>query len=85
MTTRRSRAGGTYVVPPSRGDCPSGKMQFAQRKQARAAARNLNASSLGVYRCPSCDWFHVGNMPERVRNGEVDKAAWLRATRGGAS
>lgn len=81
MSSRRSRTGTAYVPPPARGDCPTRKVQFANRKQAKAGARNLNDSALGVYRCPSCDWFHVGHKPQRVRNGEIDKGDWL-ATKG---
>lgn len=72
-----SPTSGTYVPRPARGDCPTGKVQYSKRKQAKARAREMNDSALGVYRCGDCDWFHVGHRPQRVRNGEVDKAAWL--------
>lgn len=74
----RARTSGTYVPPPARGDCPTGKVQFASRKQARRGAR-FRAISLSAYRCGDCDWWHLGHVPQRVRNGEVDKGAWLRA------
>jgi hypothetical protein len=81
--SHRSRGGGTYVPVPSRGDCPTRKVEFASRKQARAAARSMNDSALSVYRCPDCEWFHVGHLPQRVRNGAVDRRGW-EASLGGA-
>lgn len=79
MSKHSPRNHGRYVLPPARGDCPTGKVQFANRKQARRAARAMQDSALGVYDCPRCDNWHIGHMPERVRRGEVDKAAWLAA------
>jgi hypothetical protein len=73
------RTSGTYVPPPARGDCPSGKVQFATRKQARRGARFRAIKGVGVYRCDECSWWHLGHLPDRVRNGEVDKAAWIRS------
>lgn len=73
-----SPTSGTYVPAPARGDCPSGKVQFATRKQARRGAK-FRAVRLAAYRCGDCGWWHLGHLPERVRNGEVDKDAWLRA------
>lgn len=65
------------TTPSGRGECKSGKVQYANRKQARAAAKHLPSQRLGVYRCPACDWFHLGHLPQRVRAGDVDKEAWL--------
>ncbi len=84
MVTRRSRPGGAYIPLPSRGDCPTRKVEFATRKQARAAAKSMNDSALGVYRCPDCEWFHVGHLPQRVRNGDVDRREWESQLQGGA-
>lgn len=68
---------GIYEPPPARGECPSGKVQYATRKQARRDARRLRGDNLAVYPCPTCEWFHLGHRPQRVRNGDIDKAAWL--------
>lgn len=65
---------------PTRGGCSTGKVRFPTRRQARVARRKIpTGDPLSVYRCPECDWFHLGHRPPRVRNGEVDKGAWLRA------
>lgn len=75
----RPRTSGTYVPGPARGDCASGKVQYATRKQAKAWARKVHrGESVGVYLC-ECGWHHIGHKPSRVRNGEIDKAAWLEA------
>lgn len=74
-----SPTSGTYTPPPGRGRCPTGKVCFATRKQARQSRRKVSSSDpIGIYRCPACDWFHLGHKPQRVRNGEIDKSAWLR-------
>lgn len=72
-----SPTSGTYTPAPARGDCPSGKVQFATRKQARRGTR-YRAARMSAYRCERCGWWHAGHLPVRVRNGDVDKAAWLR-------
>jgi hypothetical protein len=67
----------SYVPPPAPGNCPSGKWQYANKRQARNARRRLNDTSLRIYRCPDYSWLHIGHIPQRVRNGDIDKAAWL--------
>lgn len=69
-----------HVPAPARGECSSNKIQFANRKQAKAAARRLPGHAMGTYRCPECDWFHIGHRPQRVRNGEISKTDWINAT-----
>lgn len=73
MTARNT---GTYVPAPARGACPSGKIQFASRKQARRNRRRIADSSLSAYLCPECGWFHLGHQPKTVRRGTYDKAKW---------
>ena len=68
-------------IPAGTGACRSRKLQFDTRRAARRAARRMHDSALNVYRCPECGWFHIGHLPQRVRNGEVDKAAWIAAAR----
>ena len=75
----RARTSGTYVPPPSRGACPTGKVEFATRKQAKSWRRKMDGDPVGAYRCGECEWWHLGHKPGRVRNGEIDKADWLRA------
>lgn len=72
---------GTFTPSAARGDCSTGKVQFANRKQAKRGRRFRNLEGVSVYRCTECDWFHLGHLPKRVKNGEVDKSAWLKATR----
>jgi hypothetical protein len=74
-----SPTSGTYTIPPARGDCPSGKVQFATRKQAKKGARFRSLSGLAAYKCGECEFWHLGHVPARVRNGGVDKDAWLRS------
>ncbi len=74
-----SPTSGTYTPAPARGDCPSGKVQFATRKQAKRGRRFRGLTDVRAYRCGDCAFWHLGHVPQRVRNGEVDKSAWLRA------
>jgi len=69
----------SYEPLPARGACPSGKVQYANRKQAKIArARHPRSrTKLRVYRCPDCGWVHLGHQPDNVRNGTYDKADWL--------
>lgn len=79
MTAHSNRGNGTYALPPARGNCPSGKVQFATRKQAKVTAKRANDRTSRVYDCDLCGFFHNGHVPQRVRNGDIDKAAWLAA------
>lgn len=72
-----SPTSGIETPPAGRGECPSGKVQFATRKQARVARSKTARGELNIYRCPACGWLHLGHMPKRVRNGSIDKDAWL--------
>lgn len=78
-----SPTSGAFTLPPARGSCPTGKVQFASRKSARRYRRKMGSGPVSAYRC-DCGWFHLGHLPARVRTGEVDKAEWLRATGRGA-
>lgn len=62
--------------PPGTGACASGKLQYANRKQAKIARGHIGDHGLRIYRC-ECGWLHLGHMPRAVRNGTIDKAAWL--------
>jgi hypothetical protein len=70
-----------YIAPAGRGDCPTGKVQYSTRRQAKSSARRRNRTDLAAYPCDQCDWFHLGHKPQRVRNGDIDKNAWLAASR----
>lgn len=74
-------------------DCPSGKKGYENRQQARDAAKVLHQTGrtkerLSAYKCPEplCRYFHLGNLPEDVRLGEITrdqlttKAQWERMT-----
>lgn len=53
--------------------CPSGKIAYGSRADARAAA--MRARKRGEhcrpYRCPRCDLIHIGHLPPAVVAGEV--------------
>lgn len=76
-----SPTSGTYTLLPARGSCPSGKVQYANRKQAKRFRRKRGGGPVGTYQCDDCGFWHMGHMPRRVRTGRVSKAEWLR-TRG---
>lgn len=68
----------SYLLPASRGNCPTGKWEYASRKQARhARTRYHQDHTLRAYRCDQCGFFHLGHQPQVVRRGTYDKAAWL--------
>lgn len=74
-------------------DCPTGKKGYETRQQARDAAKVLQRTGrtkerLSAYRCldDMCRYFHLGNLPEDVRLGEITrdqlttKAEWESMT-----
>lgn len=80
MTAPRNKSGFTGV-PSGRADCSSKKVGYSTRKKAREVRTRMpDGKGLNIYRCPECAWYHLGHLPQRVKNGEVDKADWLDAT-----
>lgn len=60
--------------------CTCGKVRFFDRRSAKRRIRALQGrvGRLHAYRCPDgADCWHIGHLPQRVRNGAVDKDAWL--------
>lgn len=54
----------TVLAYGSRQKACVGKRQYAQGRHARLAARRAQSNGGGrmhAYRCPWCDWFHVGH------------------------
>ena len=52
--------------------CPSGKRTHPDRASAKRHAANVrrsNGEHLRPYRCPSCDLWHVGHLPDDVVRG----------------
>ncbi len=74
-----SPTSGVDIAPAGRGECPTGKVQFSTRKQARVARSKTARGELNIYRCPSCGWLHLGHLPQYVRDGTVGKDDWLAA------
>lgn len=64
-------------MPPNlgfiRGVCSTGKQAYFTRAGARTLVRALKAEGdkgVRAYRCPECNHFHAGHMPDVVRRGE---------------
>lgn len=65
---------------------PCGKRAYLTRKVARAAARAANRGPMQAYPCPNTPegaqaMWHVGHMPQVVRQGLVGKDKWLKGRR----
>lgn len=59
------------------------KWKFETRADARRARKTIYGrrdtsrdGPLSIYRCPHCDFLHLGHLPARVRAGEVDRATY---------
>lgn len=53
--------------PPARSCRTAGgisKRQFDSKATAKRAARRVG-HGLSVYRCPVCDWWHLGHAPQK--------------------
>jgi predicted RNA-binding Zn-ribbon protein involved in translation (DUF1610 family) len=85
---REDRTGGA-----TNSSCPTGKLAYTKRAEAREHARRLKRSrshdGAGVrpYVCPSCGFWHVGHLPPEVMRGELTAdehylgpPPWLRRT-----
>lgn len=52
-----------------------GKRAYLSRKEARKATRRLKQEGKGdrmrEYRCPDCDRWHIGHLPQRVYRGDM--------------
>lgn len=53
--------------------CPSGKRGYSVKADARrvASAMRREGSKVRAYLCDRCPNFHVGHLPQAVRDGEV--------------
>lgn len=59
--------GRKYVSAPTHVvACPSGKRCYSSKRLAKQAAKKARATTrLWVYRCPSCDGFHLTSRRPR--------------------
>ena len=56
-----------------RGVCSTGKQSYFTRAGAKALVRAMKAEGdkgVRAYRCPECEHFHAGHMPDVVRRGK---------------
>jgi hypothetical protein len=62
------------------GTCPSGKIVYYSRKQAREHSRRISnqTGKMRPYQCPECDNWHIGHLPRAVRQGEVAADEYYR-------
>lgn len=65
------------------GSCrATGKIAFTSRREAKARRRKIpGGTKLNIYRCPACDYLHLGHMPQAVRNGQLTKPDWKARAR----
>lgn len=52
----------------------------ARRVRKRMFGRGHVDGKLNAYRCQFCGWWHLGHMPQAVRNGQLNKASWKRTS-----
>lgn len=60
-----------------------GKIRYLDKAAARQARKHMIGAGkvngkLNAYVCDYCGFFHLGHMPQVVRNGQVDKDQWRR-------
>ncbi len=60
------------------GHTACGKQAYSSRRAARFARKTsphlANRDGLAAYRCPLCDFFHLGHPGPRVTSGEMSRA-----------
>jgi hypothetical protein len=72
---RKARIGGRIKKTDQKRYCPSGKVGFKQKGDAKASAA-ARRKTLNVYRCPDCKLWHLANpigRTERRRRAEQQK------------
>jgi len=55
------------------------KTRYPSRRFARKGRRfasGMGQIHLHIYRCPYCDWFHLGHLPKAITSGLLDKTLW---------
>ena len=68
----------------------TGKRGYMTRSAAKKARQRTHAKSidnngaLSVYRCASCELWHIGHMPKALRNGTIDRETYRNSKRRGA-
>lgn len=60
-----------------------GKIRYLDKGAARKARRKMMGAGkvhgkLSAYVCDFCGFYHLGHMPQSVRNGRFDKSDWRR-------
>jgi hypothetical protein len=64
-----NRPSGKFIVCPTHG-----KRTWWTRKAARAACRRAPGEQLRAYRCDVLPGFHIGHLPQVVREGHLTAA-----------
>lgn len=50
--------------------CPTGKVRYWSRNDAKKARVQMRDRGLNAYDCPLCDFWHLGRLPARVKHGK---------------
>jgi hypothetical protein len=49
--------------------CPTGKRPYDTRAQARSTRKRFPGAPRRAYRCPTCDRWHLGRLPQTIKHG----------------
>jgi hypothetical protein len=50
--------------------CPTGKRPYDTRAQARLCRKRYPGAARRAYRCPHCDQWHLGRLPQTIKHGD---------------
>ena len=50
--------------------CPTGKRPYDTRAQARLSRKRYPGAARRAYRCPHCDRWHLGRLPQALKHGD---------------
>lgn len=62
--------------------CSTGKRAYPERAHAKAAVKFMAKTGNGgvhAYRCPGCDFWHVGHPPRALVEGRATAEEWYGA------
>lgn len=68
---KHPRRDSVAVIASEGTACPTKKMGYASRRDAKQARKRLPQQDLHVFPCPHCPHFHLGAMPPWALAGDA--------------
>lgn len=70
---------GRQVESWATNGCSTGKRAWSTRKGAKTAMatyKRQGGDAMSPYRCDECDCWHMGHLPQAVKDGRITRAEY---------